>query len=107
MTNEELLKEARDYALALHSSVHVRHTGAELIDKLCDALEAGTSEPVWEYGVRHSQGINTCRSLGSAKEMAEGFLGREHRMLPEVRGRVAVLRRRAAGPWEPVGGDSA
>ncbi|GAA1323238.1 hypothetical protein ACFSWE_15635 [Leucobacter albus] len=37
---EELIREARDYALALHSSVHVRHTGAELIEKICNALEA-------------------------------------------------------------------
>ena len=38
----ELIAEAKDYALALHASTHVRHTGAELIDRLVAAYEEAT-----------------------------------------------------------------
>ena len=40
---EDLIAELREYALALHVSVHVRHTGAELIERAADRLAALTT----------------------------------------------------------------
>ncbi len=95
-TNEELIKEARDYALALHSSVHVRHTGAELIDKLADALEAATTE--WEYGVALAEGWIAKPRYPTAAAASDK--AREWSMT------AAVVGRRKAGPWLPAEGEA-
>ncbi|WP_181158353.1 hypothetical protein [Microbacterium sp. MYb64] len=75
---------------------------ADYTAKVCASVLAEQGESEWEYGAQHSQGTNPHPSLKAAQEMVAWHLAGEPRLRPEARGRVALVRRRKAGPWEPV-----
>lgn len=79
--------------------------GLDLSGVLRDLIadhERLSAEVNWEYGAQHAQGINACRSRKDAEKVVAEFKARDHRLRPEVQGRVKLLRRRKAGPWQPM-----
>ena len=74
---------------------------AELIGRLVAALREHP-EPEWEYGAQHAQGVAVAWSREEAERAVAGFLAREPRLQLHARGRVRLLRRVKAGPWEQV-----
>lgn len=99
---EELIREARAFA-ALGSDLNPVEAN-RLIFELCDALEAATVEPEWEYGHEGDTlvGVHANASRDHAIEDAEHLTRYWEPQGKEFR----AVRRRKAGPWLPVGGES-
>ncbi len=118
MTDKELVAKAREVERHVRSTLDT--TVADLVRDLADALEGRSesytelladyeamkarteAEPEWEY------------QWGEPGETFEGF--DPYATYEEARSAMQkdsdyeshrVMRRRAAGPWEPVGGDDA
>ena len=101
----------RDAALAAIERVRAlafgHGKGAEDLPVDRDALKAaldGAPEPEWEYGLLNPQAPDGGKLQGGAHLISAN---REHILAQQRRGHPAILavRRRKAGPWEPVGGE--
>lgn len=88
---EELIREARAFAARRGDRADSR-----LVSRLAAALEASTK---WEWGAMWP---DSCTGEPSVWGNREGAIRERVKRSPGMR----LVRRRAAGPWEPVGGES-
>lgn len=117
--NQTLIAEARRVEPRIRSTLDT--TVADLVRDLADALEAREvaytelladyeamkarveSEPAWEYGHEGDTliGVHANTSRAHALEDAESLT----RYWAQHDKKFRAVRRRAAGPWEPVEGE--
>lgn len=106
-TNEELIRAARAFA---SGSPLGKPVARELdkaigtIRRLADALEAATTvETGWEYGTAHREDPKV-GAVEWSRARAEERVREWNETTQSVTG--LVVRRRKAGPWLPVEGES-
>lgn len=109
MSDKELIAEAeRDAALAaierVQETLSLHNPNGRLVKEVLAALD-GAPEPQWEYGLLNPQAPDGGKLQGGAHLISAN---REHILAQQRRGHPAILavRRRKAGPWLPVEGES-